>query len=370
MRLGLERGQGLQRRRLSHAMQSLPPLPAPANGTLVVSPSRRPQQQQNLLFPCYPGAASRVRSSKRLHVGGNNSLHNGLPELTASPCVAYRTSRLVSADAAAGSGSGSASGELQEKRVGSAEAAALLLPDGLSPEALPRHVAVIMDGNARWARARGLPVSAGHEAGYRSLKQMVKLSRRWGIRVLTVFAFSSENWLRPKAEVDFLMMLFEGVLRENIGDFLREGIRICVIGDSSKLPNSLQKLAREVEKATRNNSQLDLIVAVSYSGRRDIVRACQRIADKVKNKLVDPEDITELLFAQELETNCTTDYPYPDLLIRTSGELRLSNFLLWQSAYTELFFTRTQWPDFGEIDYLEALCSFKNRERRFGQRDV
>lgn len=150
----------------------------------------------------------------------------------------------------------------------------------------------------------------------------------------------------------------------------REGIRICVIGDSSKLPNSLQKLAREVEEATRNNSQLDLIVAVSYSGRRDIVRACQRIADKVKNELVDPEDITELLFAQELETNCTTDYPNPDLLIRTSGELRLSNFLLWQSAYTELFFTRTKWPDFGEIDYLEALCSFQNRERRFGQRDV
>lgn len=150
----------------------------------------------------------------------------------------------------------------------------------------------------------------------------------------------------------------------------REGIRICVIGDSSNLPNSLQKLAREVEEATRNNSQLDLIVAVSYSGRRDIVRACQRIADKVKNKLVDPEDITELLFAQELETNCTTDYPNPDLLIRTSGELRLSNFLLWQSAYTELFFTRTQWPDFGEIEYLEALCSFQSRERRFGQRDV
>ncbi|XP_073006433.1 cis-prenyltransferase 4, chloroplastic-like [Typha latifolia] len=244
------------------------------------------------------------------------------------------------------------------------------LPSRLLPELLPRHVAVIMDGNARWARARGLPVSMGHEAGYRSLKEVVKLSLQWGIRVLTVFAFSSENWFRSKEEIDFLMMLFDRVLRENVNDFLREGVRVCIIGDSSKLPISLLKLAREVEESTVNNSELQLIIAISYSGRNDILQACQKMAEKVKNELIKPEDITEALIEQELETSCSVEFPYPDLLIRTSGELRLSNFLLWQSAYTELFFTKTQWPDFGEVDYLEALCSFQNRQRRFGQRNI
>nr|XP_010910432.2 dehydrodolichyl diphosphate synthase 2 isoform X1 [Elaeis guineensis] len=241
------------------------------------------------------------------------------------------------------------------------------LPSGLRREWLPRHVAVIMDGNSRWAKARNLPTSAGHEAGYRTLREMLRLSCVWGIRVLTVFAFSYENWLRPKVEVDFLMMLFERVLRENIRDFLRECIWVRVIGDSSKLPISLQKLAKEVEEMTRNNSRLELVVAVSYSGRRDIAQACQKISQKVKHGLLEPEQITESLIAQELETN-GVEFPYPDLLIRTSGEERLSNFLLWQSAYSELFFTETYWPDFGEADYVEALSSFQKRQRRFGQR--
>jgi len=154
--------------------------------------------------------------------------------------------------------------------------------------------------------------------------------------------------------------------------FCRDGIRLRVIGDSSRLPVSLQKIAREAEEATRSNSQLDLTLAISYSGRRDIVQACRNLAQKVHDKLLRPEDIDETIFADELETShANAELPnYPDLLIRTSGELRLSNFLLWQSAYAELFFTDTLWPDFGEADYLEALVSFQSRDRRFGVRKL
>ncbi|KAL6614138.1 hypothetical protein ACP70R_036408 [Stipagrostis hirtigluma subsp. patula] len=251
-----------------------------------------------------------------------------------------------------------------------AEAVAALLPGGLRAESLPRHVAVVMDGNARWARARGLPAAAGHEAGRRALEETVRLSRAWGVRALTAFAFSFENWSRPKVEVDFLMGLFERVIHDSVAEFLREGIRLRVIGDSSRLPISLQKAAREAEEATRNNSQLDLTLAISYSGRRDIVQACRKLAQKVDAKLLSPEDIDESVFAMELETSLAGEVPCPDLLIRTSGELRLSNFLLWQSAYSELFFTDTLWPDFGEADYLEALVSFQSRDRRFGARKL
>lgn len=244
------------------------------------------------------------------------------------------------------------------------------LPSGLRNELLPKHVAIIMDGNSRWAASRGLPTSAGHQAGYTSLKNIIALSCNWGIRALTVFAFSDDNWGRPQAEIDFLMMLFQNVLKENLRDLLREGIRVCIIGDLSKLPKSLQKLAKEVEENTRNNSRLDLVVAISYSGRSDIVQACQRIAEKVKQGLLEPAEVTESLIAQELETNCVGRFNYPDLLIRTSGELRLSNFLLWQSAYTELCFSEVHWPDFGEADYIDALSTFQRRQRRFGRRTV
>ncbi|KAL6006352.1 Cis-prenyltransferase 4, chloroplastic [Asimina triloba] len=251
----------------------------------------------------------------------------------------------------------------------SVDAGQISLPDGLRDGPVPRHVAVIMDGNARWARARGLPPSAGHQEGVRSLKEMVKLSCMWGVKVLTVFAFSSQNWLRPKAEVEFLISLFESVLRADIENFVKEKIRLRVIGDSSKLPQSLQKLIAEAEEMTKNNTRLDLMVAVSYSGRGDIVRACQKIASKVKDGLLEPADISEMLIEQELETNAV-DFPSPDLLIRTSGELRVSNFLLWQLAYTELFFTGSLWPDFGEAEYAQALRSYQERQRRFGLRDV
>ncbi|XBI20320.1 hypothetical protein VPH35_061637 [Triticum aestivum] len=172
-----------------------------------------------------------------------------------------------------------------------------------------------------------------------------------------------------KAEVDFLMGLFERVIHDSVAEFFRDGIRLRVIGDCSRLPASLRRTARDAEEATRNNSQLDLTLAISYSGRRDIVQACRSLAQKVRGELLRPEDIDESLFAGELETSRGSELPCPDLLIRTSGELRLSNFLLWQSAYSELFFTDTLWPDFGEADYLEALCSFQSRDRRFGRRN-
>ncbi|KAF7816096.1 dehydrodolichyl diphosphate synthase 2-like [Senna tora] len=240
-------------------------------------------------------------------------------------------------------------------------------PPGLQPELMPKHVAVIMDGNGRWAKMRGLSPSAGHEAGVRSLRRMIELCRSWGIKVLTVFAFSTDNWVRPKVEVDFLMSLFERTINNQIEVFRREGIRVSMIGDQSKLPSSLQRMVKNAEESTKENSRLQLIVAVSYSGKYDVVQACKSVAEKVKNGVVELEDINESLIEQELETNCT-EFPYPDLLIRTSGELRVSNFLLWQLAYTELYFDRELWPDFGKEEFVEALASFQQRQRRYGAR--
>ncbi|KAI3840820.1 hypothetical protein MKW92_034806 [Papaver armeniacum] len=239
------------------------------------------------------------------------------------------------------------------------------LPVGLNRETIPKHVAVIMDGNRRWAKNKGLEPMLGHEAGARSLVKLLPLCRNWGIKVLTVYAFSTENWIRPKVEVDFLMKLFEKILKEELDSFMRQEVRISVIGDSKKLPRSLQKCITKVTETTKRNSGCHLIMAVNYSGRTDIVLACQRISNKVQDGLIQPEDIDERLITQELETKCT-EFPYPDLLIRTSGELRLSNFLMWQLAYTELYFDESFWPDFGEKEFVQALQSFQRRQRRFG----
>ncbi|KAK7275989.1 hypothetical protein RIF29_17117 [Crotalaria pallida] len=241
------------------------------------------------------------------------------------------------------------------------------IPAGLKRELMPKHVAVIMDGNGRWAKMKGLPPSVGHEAGVRSLKRLVNLCNSWGIKVLTVFAFSTDNWVRPKVEVDFLLRLFERTINSEIEGFKRHGIRISVIGDSSKLPKSLQTMINNAEESTKHNTKLQLVVAVSYSGKYDVVQACKSVAKKVKDGLVHLEDIDENIIEQELETNCI-EFPNPDLLIRTSGELRVSNFLLWQLAYTELFFNRQLWPDFGKDEFIEALSSFQQRQRRYGGR--
>ncbi|XP_030481276.1 cis-prenyltransferase 4, chloroplastic isoform X2 [Cannabis sativa] len=237
---------------------------------------------------------------------------------------------------------------------------------GLRRDLLPKHVAVIMDGNRRWARLRDLPVDSGYEAGARSLRVLVDVCCKLRIPVLTVFAFSTDNWFRPKVEIEFLMSMFEKGVREELGSFIREDVQISFIGDTSKLPGSLQELIANVEESTKNNSRLQLVVAVSYSGQYDVVQACRKIALKVKDGVLMPEDISESLIEEELETNCT-QFPYPDLLIRTSGELRISNFFLWQLAYTELFFSQSLWPDFGEFEFLEALRAFQSRQRRYGR---
>ncbi|CAK7328483.1 unnamed protein product [Dovyalis caffra] len=235
------------------------------------------------------------------------------------------------------------------------------LPEGLRRESMPQHVTVIMDGNSRWARQRGWLTPSGHEAGFKSLIEFMKLCLQWDIKVLTVFAFSIDNWNRPKAEVGIIMSLIEKLLKSEIDDFMMGGTRVSVIGDTSRLPKSLQRTIRDTEEMTRGNSRLHFIMAVSYSGTYDVAQACKRITDKVKDGAFQVEDINVSLVAQELETKCC-EFPCPDLLIRTSGELRISNFLLWQSVYSELFFAKQPWPDFGKDEFVEALISYQQRQ--------
>ncbi|XP_073153304.1 cis-prenyltransferase 4, chloroplastic-like [Henckelia pumila] len=239
------------------------------------------------------------------------------------------------------------------------------LPPGLRRESMPTHVAVIMDGNRRWARMTSFPTESGYEAGFQAFKTLVDLCCKWRIRVLTAFVFSCDNWTRPKLETDMIMALLEKRLRQHLPQFMRQKIRISHIGDSTQIPKSLQVLLSEAAESTRNNSRLHLILAVNYSGQNDLVRACQNLALKVKDGVIEPKDMNKSLIEKELETNCT-EFPNPDLLIRTSGELRISNFLLWQLAYTELYFANSLWPDFGEDEFVKALTSFQLRERRFG----
>ncbi|RLN00815.1 dehydrodolichyl diphosphate synthase 2-like [Panicum miliaceum] len=230
-----------------------------------------------------------------------------------------------------------------------------LVHRGLRKELMPQHVAFVMDGNRRWAQAQGLTTAEGHEAGGRALEKILQLSVAWGIRAIT-------------EEVDCVMELIERAIRDKMEEYTRDGIRLHVIGDPSTRPASLQEAVREAEEKTRNNSRFHMILATCYSGRWDIVQACRELAAKVQDKLLDPEDIDEAMLAGHLSTNVLGEFACPDLLIRTSGELRLSNFLLWQSAYTELYFSNRMWPDFDEDEYLEALKDFQRRERRFGQR--
>ncbi|KAK3035437.1 hypothetical protein RJ639_032862 [Escallonia herrerae] len=236
---------------------------------------------------------------------------------------------------------------------------------GLRAELMPKHVAVIMDGNRRWALEGGLPVEAGHRAGGRVMKQIVEICVKLGVKVLTFFAFSTENWIRPTEEVAFLMSLFEEVIKSDLEDFKKLGVRMSVIGKKSRLPMSLQGLIRLAEESTKANSKLQLVGAMDYSGRYDITQACKSVAKKVKDGRIRLQDIDEALFEQELETKCI-QFPQPDLLIRTSGELRVSNFMLWQTAYTELVFVEKLFPDFGEADFIAALGSFQKRGRRHG----
>ena len=227
----------------------------------------------------------------------------------------------------------------------------------------PAHVAIIMDGNGRWAKARGLPRIAGHRRGAESVRRTVVAAAELGISYLTLFGFSSENWKRPSDEIDDLMGLLRVYLRGEIAEMHQKGVRVRIIGDRSRLAPDIVTLIVNAEELTRNNTRLTLIVALSYGGRHDIVQAAQRLAAEAAAGRISPEAIDERVFADHL---FTTGIPDPDLLIRTSGEQRISNFLLWQSAYTELVFIDTLWPDFGAGDLEKAVREFHGRERRYG----
>ncbi|KAL8146035.1 hypothetical protein AgCh_003970 [Apium graveolens] len=240
------------------------------------------------------------------------------------------------------------------------------LPKRLRPELMPNHVAIIMDGNRRWARQQNIPVFRGHAAGKETLKELTRLCSKWGIKVLSVFAFSTENWSRPKEEVSFLLQLIEEVLKSDLEEFMRSGNRISVMGNRKMLSKSLQESIARAEETTKANTGTLLNLAINYGGRYDIVQACKAICRKTMSGQLHLDDIDETVFEQELETRCTQDFHNPELLIRTSGERRISNFFLWQLAYCELYFADKMFPDFGEEDFIEALSSFQNRQRRFG----
>ncbi|MBD2440051.1 isoprenyl transferase [Nostoc sp. FACHB-110] len=238
------------------------------------------------------------------------------------------------------------------------------LPADLNPEYLPQHVAVIMDGNGRWATQRGLPRIAGHRQGAKTLKELLRCCKDWGIKALTAYAFSTENWRRPTEEVDFLMLLFEKLLQREFAQMQQEGVRISFIGDLSSLSDSLQTQMRLIMAETSKNQAIHFIVAVNYGSRDEIVRVCRQLTQLAQQGELNPEDVNENLVAQYLYTAGMRE---PDLLIRTSGEMRLSNFLLWQLAYTEMYFTDIFWPDFDREAFHQALLSYQKRDRRFGQ---
>jgi len=234
----------------------------------------------------------------------------------------------------------------------------------LEPDLLPQHIAVIMDGNGRWAAQRGLPRMAGHTEGIKSVREMITLCRDLGIRALTIYAFSQENWKRPVPEINALMSLLEQYLQVEMQALIEKGARFRAIGRVNSLPESALAWVRKVEQKTAHLDKLNLTVALSYGGRSEIVDAVRRLAHDVKDDTVKPDQIDEGLLEGYLSTR---GLPDPDLLIRTSGETRISNFLLWQLAYTEMYFTPTLWPDFRRREALLALLDYQRRERRFGQ---
>jgi undecaprenyl diphosphate synthase len=238
--------------------------------------------------------------------------------------------------------------------------------NGLDKNRLPRHVAIIMDGNGRWAKVRGKSRIEGHRRGKTSVRAIVEMSRKIGIRYLSLYAFSTENWFRPRQEVNALMGLLEHYLAVEQAKMMRYGIRLLAIGDRDRLPPRVRRILERVIDLTRDNQRMTVILALSYSGRDDIVRMARHLAREARAGRMDPDSIDEELIAAQLDT---AGVPDPDLLIRTSGELRISNFFLWQIAYSELYVTPTLWPDFREHEYVAALSEYQGRRRRFGRID-
>ena len=232
--------------------------------------------------------------------------------------------------------------------------------DDLTP---PVHVAIIMDGNGRWAKSRGMPRAMGHKSGAEAVRRTVEAAGEYGVSYLTLFGFSSENWNRPKQEIGDLMGLLRLYLRSEIAELHKKNVRLLMIGDRSRFENDIIGLIEEAERTTADNTGLTLILALSYGGRQEIAAAVQAIARDAAAKQLDPAEIDENTVRRYL---LTADIPDPDLLIRTSGEQRISNFLLWQVAYTEFVFLDTLWPDFSKDDLRRAICEFNSRERRYG----
>ena len=236
--------------------------------------------------------------------------------------------------------------------------------ENINLENLPRHLAIIMDGNGRWAKKQGLLRSFGHENGNKSARVIVESSAKLGIKNLTLYGFSSENWNRPKMEVNTIMRIIIKSLKKELETLQKNNIRLTAIGNIDKLPKTAQKELYEVIEKTKNNNLMTLTLALSYGSREELISAVKTISNKVKNNIISTDDIDELIINQHLYTQ---NLPDVDLLIRTSGEHRISNFLLWQIAYAELYFTDVLWPDFTEEHLYEAIYSYQRRERRFGK---
>ncbi|MBG6165906.1 isoprenyl transferase [Roseibium album] len=232
---------------------------------------------------------------------------------------------------------------------------------------MPKHVAFIMDGNGRWATARGLPRTEGHRQGLETLRSIIRHAGKVGVEIITIYSFSSENWNRPATEVSFLMGLLKRFVQRDLSELHEANVRIRIIGGRSDLDPGILSLLEEAEELTRRNSGLELVVAFNYGSRAEILRAAQHLAQRVQDGDIRLEEITEAAFSQSLDTG---GLPDPDLIIRTSGELRLSNFLLWQAAYSEFYFCDLNWPDFDEAAFDEALSCFGNRQRRYGGLDA
>jgi undecaprenyl diphosphate synthase len=229
---------------------------------------------------------------------------------------------------------------------------------------LPRHIAIIMDGNGRWAKQHGRPRVFGHKNGVRAVRETTEAAAELGVEYLTLYAFSTENWGRPRTEVTALMHLLVETLHKEVDTLNKNNIRLQAIGDIAKLPAKTHRALLDGIERTQNNTRMTLVLALNYSAKWEILEAARQLAAKAKQNEIEPEDIDETLFAASLTTR---GIPDPELLIRTSGERRLSNFLLWQAAYSELLFTETFWPDFSKEHFYQAIVDFQGRERRFGK---
>ncbi|MEY3051076.1 MAG: hypothetical protein RLY31_861 [Bacteroidota bacterium] len=238
------------------------------------------------------------------------------------------------------------------------------LKEQINPEKLPRHIAIIMDGNGRWAKERGMPRVFGHRNGVEAVRDTTEACAQLGIQYLTLYAFSTENWNRPALEVNALMGLLVETIKRELKTLHDNSIRLSAIGDLDRLPERSRKTLRDAIDATSGNTRMSLVLALNYSARWELVETTRQLARQVRDGLLNPEDIDDAMFSTALSTS---GIPDPELLIRTSGETRISNFLLWQIAYTEFFFTPVRWPDFRREHLYEAIVDFQHRERRFGQ---